>query len=325
MWTGSALALAGAAGLWAGWLLVAEAGTATAVLAVLSMLALAAGVLLAASTLGPLPVRITGGLLFAAGLAVAVTQHQVWWWLPNDWATPVSVTALVISLAGLGVLVLAYGFGRAGLSGALGLLALTCLVLMALPYLGSEDQAVLRAFGTALGAAAFATGVAATGRRRAAVVTGVAGAAATAFAGYASYQTYAPTGYRAAVVGATVGGILAAVGSGVRWPAVFRRPFRGRPRSGAPPAESAPPTPADPASATPATPTTPTTGPVPGPGPAATAAASSVTAPSAAVAPARPGAGMRGRLETASLIVGLVVGVLTIAKELIAAALALFG
>lgn len=70
--------------------------------------------------------------------------------VPNNWTTPVSLTALVISLVGMGILLLAYGFSLAGLSGALGLLALACLALTLLPYGGSDDQSVLRAFATAV-------------------------------------------------------------------------------------------------------------------------------------------------------------------------------
>ncbi|HYN95009.1 MAG TPA: hypothetical protein VES42_14265, partial [Pilimelia sp.] len=206
IWTALVVAALGATGLVLGWELD-ENGADGGVLASLSVLALAAAALLAASAAGEVPVRATGGLLFVAGVAVFVTHHHVWWWLPPSWETEVSVAAVAVALAGLGVLLLAYGVSLAGLSGALGVLALTCLALTLLPYLGSPDEAVLRTVGTALGAVACTAGVVATadpgrgGRRAAApVAVGVLAAAAAGYAGYDSSSPYAPPGYQPAVI-----------------------------------------------------------------------------------------------------------------------------
>src|SRR2546421_2571160 len=79
VWIGLAMILFGIVGLLVGWQLERNGGD-TAVLAVFSALALAAGCLLAASAGGEVAVRVTGGLLFATGFGVAVTNHEAWWW-----------------------------------------------------------------------------------------------------------------------------------------------------------------------------------------------------------------------------------------------------
>jgi hypothetical protein len=141
-----------------------DAATVSAILAVLASVVLAAGLLVAARAGGEAPTRITGGLLCVAGLAVAITQHQVWWWLPTGWETPMTVASLLIAAAGFGTLLFAYGFRMAGLSGACGVLAAVCLAATRLPYLGSEDKAVLRALTAALGAVALVAGLRAAAR-----------------------------------------------------------------------------------------------------------------------------------------------------------------
>ncbi|TQS46872.1 hypothetical protein [Cryptosporangium phraense] len=227
VWIGLVIIFLGVVGLLLGWQ-IEENGDNVAVLAVFSALAVAAGCLVAASAGGEVAVRATGGLLFAAGLVVAVTNHDVSWWLPSNWQAPVSLTALVISLAGLGVLLLAFGFSLAGLSGGLGLLGLACLALDLLPYIGSDEQSVLRAGATALGAVALTAGVSAAAARRTRVdrrvMTGVAaaGAAVIVYAGYDSYGSTSPGGYRAAVIVATLTGATAslALGAAIFWPRV---------------------------------------------------------------------------------------------------------
>ena len=69
VWIGLVMVLLGPVGLWVG-RQIEENGHNAAVLAVLSTLALAAGC-----------------LLFVAGLAVAITDREVWWWLPTNWQT----------------------------------------------------------------------------------------------------------------------------------------------------------------------------------------------------------------------------------------------
>jgi hypothetical protein len=351
VWVGLVMVLLAVVGLLVGWR-IDENGGDSGGLAGLAALALAAGCLLVASAGGEVAVRVTGGALFVAGLAVVITHHEVWWWLPNNWATPVSLAALVISLVGLGVLLMAYGFRLAGLSGALGLLALTCFALTLLPYLGSEEKSVLRAFATALGAVAFtaAAGAATTGRTRrerraTTAVAGALGAAVTVYAGYDSYDAYAPGGYHAAVIGATITGAVAslAIGVVISWPIVAR----GLPRKDLsagqtagpetvvpptvpmpeqahePPSHVAPPQPPPQAPTEPTLPAAPTE-------PVTTPAAPNIIAtnltPTTAASPtpaAELAARAPDRLQTASLAVGLVIGLMTIVKELISAALAL--
>ena len=353
VWVGLGVLLLGVVGLLAGWWIDTGGGQA-GVLAALAVFAVAAGALLAASAGGEVPVRATGGLLFMAGLAVIITHHQVWWWLPTSWQTPVSVAALIIAVVGLAVMLLAYGFSLAGLSGALGLLALTCLALTLTPYIGSEEQSVLRAFATALGSVALTAGVGAAAgvggtadgaaagvARRTRVdwhamtaVAGVVGAAVTVYAGYDSYDVYAPGGHHAAVIGAAVGGAVAslALGAVIAWSSITGRLTRTSRSAGRTPgpvtAEPAPvpapphqpphePPPHEPAGAV----TAPAASTVVTARPAATTttSASAVsTAPSADTSTR-----LRDRLQTASVAVGLVIGIITIAKEVIGAALAI--
>jgi len=346
---GLVMVLLGVVGLVAGWQ-IEDNGDNAAVLAVLSTLVLAAGCLLVASASGEVAVRATGGLLFVAGLAVVITQNEVWWWLPTNWMTPVSIAALVISLVGLGMLLFAYGFSLAGLSGALGLLALACFALTFLPYIGSEEKSVSRAFATALGAVALTAGVsaAATGwtrQARRAMTTGAAtvAAAVTVYAGYDSYEMYAPTGYHVAVIGATITGVVAslALAVAISWPNIAGgRPWKGsstgrttgtetivpptlpipeqahRPPSQVEPPEPLPQAPAEPPPLAPAQPVTTPAAPI-------IVGATPPPATTAAAAPTAETASHAGnRLQTASMAVGLVIGLITIAKELIAAAVA---
>jgi hypothetical protein len=337
-WVGLVIAVLGAAGLAVGWLLDGD-GNNAAVLAVLSAFAVAAGSLLAANAAGEVALRATGGLLFMAGLAVIITHHEVWWWLPNNWVTPMSLTAFIISLAGLGVLLLAYGFRLAWLSGALGMLALTCLGLTLLPYGGSDDQEVLQAIATALGGIALTIGVHAfTARtrlhRRSTASAAAVAATAILYAGYDAYGHTPSGGYHTAVLGATGVGAVASLLLAVTfsWPAVAGL-FRSGSRAGFPRAPAPEPAPepapsrstrsdtvpleapfqptADPA-ASPGTtePATPSTGSGPPTTQATAVSATATTSPTSS------------RLQTASLVVGLVIGLITIAKELIAAVLA---
>jgi hypothetical protein len=252
---------------------------------------------------------------------------------------------------GLGVLLLAYGFSLAGLSGALGLLALACFALTLLPYIGSEEQSVLRAFATALGAVALTTGVgAATTVRtrfdRRAMTAGVVAAAVTVYAGYDSYDVYAPGGYHAAVIGATITGAVAslALGVAISWPNVAgwlprkdtsigraARPETVVPptvpmpeQAHEPPSHVAPPQPPPQAPAEPTPPLAPAEPETTLAAPTLVVAAKPPSATAASAAPAAETAlPARDRLQTASLAVGLVIGLITIAKELIAAALAI--
>jgi hypothetical protein len=314
-----ALVLLGGAGLAVAWPL----GLAGGVLAAGCLGAVAAGALLAAAGAGQVAVRATGGALFVAGSAVLVTQHQVWWWMPAGWAGPVSAAAAVLAAAGLGVLLFAYGIRLAALSGALGLLAVACLGLTLPPYIGSDDEAVLRAWATALGAVALTAGARATTARppttrppttrppTARVLVGrwwlpgvaVAAAAAAAFAGYDSWSPYATGARHAAVLVAAVAGVAGSLALGVP---------RGRAAGRIPPAPVSP-APVSPAPAPPA--------PAPAPAPSAPAPA----APGPAPAPDVPGRTRGDRLQTASAVVGLVIGVITIAKELAAMLRAMLG
>jgi hypothetical protein len=353
---GLVMVLFGVVGLLVGWRVEGNSGDAAvlavvAVLAVLSALALAAGFLVAASAGGEVTVRATGGLLFVAGLAVVVTHHEVWWWLPTSWETPVSLAALAVSLVGLGFLLLAYGFSLAGLSGALGLLALTCLALTLLPYIGSEEQSVLRTFATALGAVALTTGVRVAtaqrtrGDRRAmTAAAGAVGAAVTVYAGYDSYDVYAPGGYHAAVIGAAITGAVAslALGAATSWqspsggpprkdsstgpaagPETFAPPTVPMPEQAhEPPSNVAPPEPPPQAPAERTSPLAPAE-PLITPAPPTLVAAKPPSTTAGSPAPAAENSPpARDRLQTASLAVGLTIGLITIAKELIAAAVA---
>jgi outer membrane biosynthesis protein TonB len=405
VWIGLGVLLLGLVGLLVAWSMAENGGAGSGVVALFAVLAVAAGALLAASAGGEIPVRVTGGLLFVVGLTVVVTQHQVWWWMPTGWAVPVTAAAGIVAVAGLGVLLLAYGFDLAGLSGALGLLALACLALTLLPYIGSEERSVLRAFATALGAVALTAGVGAAATLRTTAdarvdwrtmtaIAGLIGAAACAYAGYDSYEVYAPTGHHVAVIGAAVIGAAAslALGAIIGWPGIARRlpgaaaqpapPMNGTSTQTEPPhlptaqpAEPHQPTaqpiphlptaePAQPhqPTAEPAAPHQPTAEPaeprwptaepvapyrptaepasphqpaVPTMAPApvvttppiaiapatATASATAVATAPAATVPAAASSQvanpLRDRLQTASAVVGLVIGLITIAKELI--------
>jgi len=351
VWVGLVTVLFAVVGLFVGWR-IDEGGGDAGWLAALAVLALAAGCLLAASAGGEVAVRVTGGALFVGGLAVVITHHEVWWWLPSYWATPVSLAALVISLVGLGVLLLAYGFRLAGLSGALGLLALVCLGLTLLPYLGSEEKSVLRAFATAFGAVALTAGVGAatngrTRRERRAMtaVAGALGAAVTVYAGYDSYEVYAPSGYHAAVIGATLIGAVASLAFGVAfsWPRVAGAlprkdsstvrtagpetvvpPTVPMPEQGPePPSHVASPEPPAQAPAEPTPPLAPAE-PVTTPTVPTVVAIKTPPATAASAAPATEPASRAGdRLQTASMAVGLVIGLITIVKEMVGAVLAL--
>lgn len=343
VWVGLGAVLLAVVGLLLGWR-IDQGGGDAGVLAALALLTLAAGCLLAASAGGEVTVRVTGGALFVGGLAVVVTHHQLWWWLPASWVTPVSWVAPVVSLVGVGFLLLAYGFRLAGLSGALGLLALVCFALTLLPYLGSEEKPVLRAFATALGAVALTAGVGAAtagrsggGRRGATAVAGGLGAVVTVYTGFDSYPVYASSGHHVAVIGATIIGAAASVALGavVSWPRAkdgrqWTEPGDGGvsgpgtvvpPMAPEQPGESASPVqaPAAPVRAHSAA------------RPVATSAMPSVVAdePALTAASPAPAAGHASRaadrLQTASLAVGLLIGLITIAKELIAAFLALIG
>ncbi|WP_144127097.1 hypothetical protein [Catellatospora sichuanensis] len=339
-----------AVGLSAGWR-IDESGGDAGVVAALALLALAAGCLLAASAGGEVAVRVTGGALFVAGLGVVITHHEVWWWLPSSWVTPVSLVALVISLVGVGVLLLAYGFRLAGLSGALGLLALASFALTLPLYIGSDEKSVFRVLATAFGAVALAAGTraAANGRMRVerraiTAVAGVLGAAVTVYAGFDSYPVYAPGSYHAAVIGATILGAMAslALGVAVSRPNVVDGPPRKdlstsrtvvsetvvQPTAPMPKQTYEPPShlapepplqaPAEPA------PPHPPAGPVTTPAvPTVVAIKPSLTTAGSPAPAAEPASRTPDRLQTASLAVGLVIGLMTIGKELIAAFLAL--
>ena len=330
-WVGLVIAVFGAAGLVVGWL-IEDNGDNAAVLAVLSAFALAAGCLLAANTAGEVAVRATGGLLFIAGLAVIITQHEVWWWLPNNWATPMSLTAFVISLAGLGVLLLAYGFRLAWLSGAVGLLALTCLGLTMLPYGSSNDQEVLQVIATALGGIALTMGVhALTARtrldRRSTALTAAVAAAVTLYSGYDAYGHTPSGGHHIAVLGVTgvgaVGSLL--LGAALSWPAVAGL-FRSGSRADRPRAPEPAPTATRSGTVPMEAPLQPTADPAVSRGTTEPAMSSASGGPkttqATAASPTAMTSSKGNRLQTASLIVGLVVGLITIAKELIAAILA---
>ncbi|GAA1412629.1 hypothetical protein ACFQZ4_49260 [Catellatospora coxensis] len=349
VWIGLGAVLLAVVGLLSGWRIDQSGGDA-GVLAAVALLALAAGCLLAAGAGGEVVVRATGGALFVAGLAVVVTHHELWWWLPISWVTPVSLAALVVSLVGVGVLLLAYGFRLAGLSGALGLLALVCLALTFLPYLGSEEKSVLRAFATALGSVALAAGVGAAttgrtaGRRRTmTAVAGVLGAAVTVYAGFDSYPVYASGGHHAAVIGATIIGATAslALGAAVSWPDIvgglrWKASSPGRtagPDTAVPPTAAIPeqlhePSPLASPESSPQAPAEPTQ-PYPPAGSVTPQAVPSVVVIEPSVTTAASPAAAEGaprpadRLQTASLAVGLAIGLITIAKELIAAFLAI--
>src|SRR5205814_8847592 len=182
---------------------------------------------------------------------------------------------------------------------------------------------------------AFTAGVgAATTRRPRAhrrALTAVAGAVAAAvalYAGYDSYETYAPGGYHAAVIGATIGGVVGslAIGVVIAWPNVaggLTRKGSGAARatgseSVAPSTVLTPEQAHEPSSpiAPPASPPQRSAESAPSPTPA-----EPVTTPATPAAETSPRA--HDRLQTASLAVGLVIGLITIAKELIAAALAI--
>lgn len=313
---GIAAVTTGVLGLALAWWIVDSAGVSGA-FGTVSAIVLATGLLLVAPAGGEVATRITGGLLCVAGLAVAVTQHQLWWWLRTGWEAPMTVASLLIALVGLGVLLFAYGFRMAGLSGACGVLAAACLAAVPLPYIGSEDEAVLRAAAAALGAVALVAGFRAAVKPplagslavRGALI--VAAAVAVAFVGYDAYGTYAPTGYRAATITATILGVVGVLVVGiVTLPGPAGSPGRteaagssGRPE----PARSS----------------GRTEGAV-----VDSAPSSAVEEAGARTAPAAGGTGgrsLRGSLETISLAVGVIIGLITILKEVVAAVRALAG
>ena len=330
----------GVLGLAVAWWMVDGAGV-SGTLGTISAVVLALGLLLIATAGGEAATRITGGLLCVAGLAVAITQHQLWWWLRTGWETPMTVASLLIALVGLGVLLFAYGFRMAGLSGACGVLAAACLAAVPLPYLGSEDEAVLRAFAAALGAVALVAGFRAAARpalagsRTARGALIVASGAAVTFAGYDAYGTYAPTGYRVTTVTATVLGVVSVLvvgGIALHEPAAATAsasPAMPAPGRAAPSEAVSTPRPTDRRSPEPAEPAGSS-----GRSEAASAAVgdsappSNVNEPAARTAPAAVAAGgwsLRVRLETISLAVGVVIGLITILKEVVAAVRALLG
>ncbi|MFE9694779.1 hypothetical protein [Micromonospora sp. NPDC005806] len=346
IWVGTALILLGLVDLLAGWSIDQNGGN-SGVLAATSVLALAAGALLVAWSGGEVAVRATGGLLFVAGVAVVVTHHEVWWWLPSGWVTPVTFAALAVALVGLAVLLLAYGFSLAGLSGALGLFALTCLGFTRLPYIGSTNVSALHAWATALGAMALASATATVATRRSTVrwrattaVAGVVGAAVTLYAGSDSYEVYASDGHHAAVILGTTVGMVACLAFAV---IIGRRRSVHVPLPGGPSGHGGLPVPdiPEPASPTPdpvsepeslsprRESVTPAVTPGQGTGTATAATDTRADQPAAAQASAAtpPAAAattqVRDRLQTASLAVGLVIGLTTILKELVAAALAI--
>lgn len=337
---GLASVAAGLLGLATAWWLIDSAGGSGAV-GTAAAVVLAAGLLLVATELGEAATRICGGLLFVTGLAVAITQHEVWWWLRTGWETPMTVAALLIAVVGLGVLLFAYGFRMAGLSGACGVLAAAGLLSVALPYNGSEDEAVLRAWAAALGAVALVAGFRAAARPPLADSLGarvtliLAAVLGVGFAGYGAYGTYAPIGYRAATVTATIVGIVTVLLIGGL---PLRRIRGGLPRP-APDGGVVSPEPAAPALPTPgpAEPALPTPGPAvrraPEPaaptGPSPTGPSDRVVAvdraPSVPGAVASAGRSPRTRLETLSLAIGVVIGLITIFKEIVAAVRSLIG
>ncbi len=350
VWVGLGVVLLAVFGLLTGWR-IDQSGGDGGVVAALALLALAAGSLLVASAGGEVAVRVTGGALFLAGLAVVVTHHEVWWWLPSSWVTPVSLVALAISVAGVGVLLLAYGFRLAGLSGALGLLALASFGVALLPYLGSDEELVLRVFATAFGAVALAAGAAATSagtsgvRRAITAVAGVLGAVVTVYAGFDSYPVYATSIHHVAVIGAMLLGAVAALAFGVAgwWPSMVgglprKESSTGRTvgsetvvpptapvpkQADEPPSHLAPPEPSPQPPAAPAQPHPPADAVTTPAVPAAVAVMPSLTTTASPAPAAAPASRAPDRLQTASVAVGLVIGLMTIAKELIAAFLAL--
>ncbi|MEV6631551.1 hypothetical protein AB0M54_12450 [Actinoplanes sp. NPDC051470] len=317
-----AAGLLGLATAW--WLIDSEGGSG--VVGTTAAVVLAAGLLLVASELGEAATRICGGLLCVAGLAVAITQHEVWWWLRAGWETPMTVAALLIAVVGLGVLLFAYGFRMAGLSGACGVLAAAGLLSVALPYNGSEDEAVLRAWAAALGAVALVAGFRAAARPPLAHSLGVgvtlvvAAVLGVAFAGYGAYETYAPIGYRAATVTATVVGIVAVLVIG----GLPLRRFRGGLPRPAPDDGVVSPEPGAPAVPTPGPPVRRSPEPAAPTGPSDRPVAVDRT-PAVPGAVASAGRSPRNRLETLSLAIGVVIGLITIFKEIIAAVRSLVG
>jgi hypothetical protein len=296
---GSGLALTGVCAVTLSWI-GRDSFDASLVLVVTGVLAFAAGLIVTATTGGEAVTRFTGALLCVAGLAVVVTHHEVWWWLPASWATPVTVAATVVAVGGLVTLLFAYGFRRAALSGAAGVLAVVCLALTALPYLGSADQAVLRTLATCFGAVALmaaATASRSTSRRRSRVLAAAAAAVvAIGFAVYDTSRVETTPGHRATVLLAMLTAVTAVVWfaasamyrtvvpSGPRGP---DRPIADADHDRPPQRQSTPP--------------------------------DAVTMPMTAVAPER------NRLESLSLLVGVIAGIVTIVKEALAVVRAVLG
>jgi hypothetical protein len=128
-----------------------------------------------------------------------------------------------------------------------------------------------------------------------------AAALAVGLTGYDAYGTYAPIGYRLATIAATLLGIAAVLvlGAGSWWPAAPGS------RAG-----TGPTTEAEPA---------------PGPPPEAESPPGTESLPAPEAPAPAPASTLRSRLETLSLAVGVVVGLITILKEMVAAVRALLG
>jgi hypothetical protein len=163
------------------------------------------------------------------------------------------------------------------------------------------------------------------------------------FAGFASYEAYASAGRHAAVIGATIGGVAASLLlawlpwsgrlAGDRLRFGVRRLRAARPAPSDPPARPDPPAPphapARPAPSDPPAPPDRRTGEPAARGPAAPETmpaapetkpvAPTVVATAPSIAPDGAASPTRDRLQTASLAVGLVIGVITVAKEIVAA------
>jgi hypothetical protein len=296
-------------------------GYDSGLLAAVMTLVLAVGILLLASRGRPAALRIAGGLLAVSGVAVIVTHHQMWYWLPASWEAPMSLASLTVAVTGLATVMLGRGFNLGGLSATLGLLALLslALTLLELPDVGSWDRDVLRVWATGLGAVALAAAFLAVARRQTtqprwrgySATVALVGAAVVVFAAADSYDQYAPTGYRAALfIGAGVA-ILLTMAFGLAAVAPIRRPeTQVRPpttESRRADRELEPAIVAEPA---------PSFG---------TAIPDLGARPPSGAADLATTATRQGRIQTVALVVGLVTGIITIVKELVALVLAIFG
>jgi hypothetical protein len=273
---------------------------ASPALVVMGGLAFAVGLVVTATAAGEAVTRLSGALLCVAGLAVVVTHHRVWWWLPANWTAPVTSAAMVVAAGGLATLLFAYGFRRAALSGAAGVFAAVCLALTPLPYIGSADQSVLRTLATCFGAVALMAAVTAlppASRRRGRVLAAAAAAVvAVLLAGYDTSRVETTSGHRNAVLLAMLTAITA-----VTWFAASAKY-----RTAVPSESEEPDRPA-------------TVGKQDRPPRRQSSRAGAVTAPMAAFIPSR------GQLESLSLFIGLIVGIVTIVKEAVAMVRAILG